>query len=684
MLATPKRKLIPLTASLFFILSVTLFFATSAFSEGDEDSGAAEQSGTPALSCDTIPPLMKAFQRNHVSETKMDGKLFSRVAEQFVKRVDPSKTLLRKSDADSTSTFVMNFMKKLESPNCKQLDQVKDIMIMRMQEQLNFVKKTLDDKKYKLDENVEIIIDADKRTYAKDKKEFEAKLLKNVHFQISNYLAADEKIAGAKKKLVRRYERMLKRTKDLKKEDIYEMMVNAFASALDPHSSYFTADTLEDFQISMRLSLEGIGASLTSEDGYTVIQELIKGGAAHASQKLEPKDKIIAVGQGSNGALEDVIDMDLRDVVKKIRGKSGTTVRLKILRAKGEVERFIVSLKRSKVKLEDDAVKVTYKEKKVGDKTLKLARLELPSFYGDAELKERSSYRDMAKALDEIRKNKADGLLLDFSGNGGGRLEEAVKIAGLFIKEGNIVATKDSRRQIQSLKDEDPRLQWDGPMVILVSRASASASEIVAGALKDYKRAVVIGGDHSFGKGSVQSVMPLPPGLGAMKVTIGLFFIPSGVSTQHHGVDVDVAIPSVFTADDYGERFLDNSLKPDAISSFLSKNANTETLAWKPISTKEIRKLAENSKHRVEKNKKFDEVRKEIAELKERHGILKLADLRKKNKERKSKETKDDTSKKDEDKPGPDVEESFNVLADLIFLQKGQEEMLAISSKSPN
>lgn len=665
-----------------FLLLLTITFSFNSLSLADDrDLSQAGQEDKNPLQCETLPPLMKAFQRNHVSEQKMNDDLFGKTVDQFVKRVDPSKTLLRKADTDSIRTFVMNFMKNMDSPKCTQIIQVKNMMIMRMQEQLNYVKKVLADKKYKVNENIEIIIDSDKREYAKNEKEAQEKLLKNIHFQISNYLAADEKLPSAKKKLVRRYERFLKRTNDLKKQDIYDMLINSFASALDPHSTYFSQDALTDFQISMKLSLEGIGASLTSEDGYTVIQELIKGGSAFKSGKLESKDKIIAVGQGKSGPLEDVIDMDLRDVVKRIRGKSGSTVRLKILRAKGEVERFIIPLVRSKVKLEDDAVKVTYRKKKVGGKTLNLAHLELPSFYGDAELKERSSYRDMAKALEKIKKKNVDGVLLDFSSNGGGRLEEAVKIAGLFIREGNIVATKDSNRKIQPLKDMDPKVQYDGPLVILLSRASASASEIVAGALKDYKRAVLVGGDHSFGKGSVQSVMPLPPGLGAMKVTIGLFFIPSGVSTQHQGVDVDVSIPSLLAVDDYGERFLDYSLQPDSISRFVSKEANTDSMIWKPVTKEQIRKLANYSQKRVKTDKRFDEIRKEIKENKERKGVIKLADLRKKSKERKSKKDKKKKKGAKEDEPKAAVEESFNVLADLILLQEGKEEMLANSYK---
>ena len=397
---------------------------------------------------------------------------------------------------------------------------------------------------YKFNENVKIITETDKIKRSKNLNEMRSRLEKYIHFQISNYLLNESNLKEAKKKLIKRYKRNLKRVKELDEQDIYDLVLNAFAVTLDPHSMYLSQESLEEFHIAMSLSLEGIGASLTSKDGYTIIHKLILGGAAALSKKLKPKDKILFVGQGKKGPMEDIVDMGLQDVVKKIRGKAGSIVRLSILRHGKENKSFVVHLKRAKVKLESLAAKVKFRKIKVGKEKIKIAHVLLPSFYGDSN--KRSSYADLKKILEKVKKEKAAGVVLDFSSNGGGHLEEAVKIAGLFVKEGNVVTTKDVQKNIRRLKDRDKRIQYAGPLVILISRVSASASEIVAGALKDYKRAVIVGDSHTYGKGSVQALRPLPGIPGAIKVTTGLFFIPSGYSTQHIGVSSDVVLPSSF------------------------------------------------------------------------------------------------------------------------------------------
>src|SRR3989344_303269 len=482
------------------------------------------------LSCHTLMPLMRAFARAHVSDATIDSGLIDNTADQFVKRIDPSKNLLFESDVKNFENVVRDFMKSSRLPDCTKLHGLLEILVARSQGQLEFAKRSLG-KDYKFYDKVEIVIDAKKRNFDKTQDEANERLMKNLHFQVSTYLLNDMKVDEAKTKLSHRYELNLKRIKEFAKADLYDALLNSFASALDPHSSYLSKEVLEDFQIAMSLSLEGIGASLTSEDGYTVIQELIPGGAAAKSKQLEAKDKILSVSaKGENGKEEmrDVIDMDLRDVVKLIRGPSGTQVKLSILRQGKETSSFTVSLKRSKVTLEDEATQVTFNNVKIGDKKEKLAHLVLPSFYGDNELKKRSCYTDMVKALEKIEKEKADGVVLDFSRNGGGRLEEAVKIAGLFFRQGNVGATKDLRKRVQKLADDDSRTQYSGPLIILTSRLSASAAEIVAGALKDYKRAVIVGADHTYGKGSGQAALPLPSIPGAIQVTTGLFFIPGG------------------------------------------------------------------------------------------------------------------------------------------------------------
>jgi carboxyl-terminal processing protease len=543
------------------LLAVVVFFGFS--------SVTFARPGAPEIQCMAVPALMQAFLRTHVTNPTASSDLNTKIASQFVKRVDPSKTILLQSDVDNIQPSVIRFMENQRDPDCSDIDAVKALLITRSQDQLTYAKAVLVDN-YKLVETAEIVLDPEKRQFPKTAAEAKDRQLTQIHFQISNYLMTDMKLPETRKQLVHRYELAVKRMQELSSSDLYDYLVNAMALALDPHSSYLSPEAMEDFQINMRLSLEGIGASLSPEDGYTVIQELIPGGAAARSKLLQPKDKIIAVGQNADGTREHVLDLDLRDVVRKIRGKAGTTVRLSILRTGKEAERFNINLVRSKVNLEDDAAKIEYYDRKVDGKIKKFARLELPSFYGDNTLQERSCSKDVAKLLEAAKKKKIDGLILDLSQNGGGRLEEAVRIAGLFIRKGNIVATKDSRKEVQTLDDTDAKVQYSGPLVVLISRLSASASEIVAGALQDYKRAVIFGADHTFGKGSVQAVLDLQNNFGAIKVTTGIFYIPGGNSTQHRGVVSDVTVPNIYSTDDLGEKYLDYSLKPDAIASFLS------------------------------------------------------------------------------------------------------------------
>jgi carboxyl-terminal processing protease len=473
--------------------------------------------------------------------------------------------------------------------------------------------------------------------------------------------------------------------KETSKEDIYSGYLDSFGRALDPHSSFFSRDVLEDFEISMGLSLEGIGATLSSQDGFTVIEQLIEGGSARASNQLQPQDKIVAVGQfkpnGETEAMENVVEMELRDVVRRIRGPKGTKVRLQIMRKKteGGVERFMVDLTRDKIKLEDEAASLSFMDREVNGQKTKIAVLNLPSFYADAKRGGRSSAADMKKLLKEAKEKGAESLVLDLSNNGGGSLDDAVKIGGLFFKTGNVVkqSSRDAGQEEAALDDRDAMVDWDGPMVVLTSRISASASEIVSGTLKDYSRAVIVGGDHTFGKGSVQSVVPLPPGLGAVKVTVGMFFTPGGFSTQHRGVAADVVLPGPFSTDEIGEKSLDYSLPPKQIKPFLSPEAYVASGpgAWKKIEPGIVAQLKTRSQARVSKNTEFQKIVENLKKNKEKSKAIKLADALKDTKEKKveadSKKNQSKDDKAAEYAKRADIQEAVNVAADLLALQRG-------------
>ncbi|MEZ0392226.1 MAG: carboxy terminal-processing peptidase, partial [Pseudobdellovibrionaceae bacterium] len=530
------------------------------------------------------------------------------------------------------------------------------------------------------DSKVELVFDPDKKPFPKTADEANDFLRKYIHFQISNYLATDMKMDEAKSNVIKNWDRTVKRTVETKEDDIYAGYLDSFARGLDPHSSFFSKDVLEDFEIQMSLSLEGIGATLSSQEGFTVVEALVPGGSAARSGQIQPQDKIIAVGQGEKGNLENVVEMDLRDVVRKIRGEKGTRVKLSILRKQGDgKKRFEVTLVRDKIKLEDEAASILYIDKDVGGVKKKIGIINFPSFYADSRRGGRSSAADVKKLIAEARAQKAEGLVLDMSNNGGGSLEDAVKIAGLFFQTGNVVkqSSREEGKGEMTYKDSDSQVDWPGPLVVLTSRISASASEIVAGTLQDYKRAVIVGNDHTFGKGSVQSVMPIPQNLGALKVTVGMFFTPGGYSTQHRGVNSDIQIPGQYVSDEIGEKYLDYSLPEKKIDNFTSPEAYVKegTNAWMTVNPDWIKTLADKSKVRVAKDPEFKKIEEELAKAKVKGKTIKLTEVTKdKEKKEKAKAAKNasKTEKEKEYLKRPDVMEASQVLSDLIALMTGK------------
>ena len=641
--------------------------------------------GAAVLSCPNIDKIQQVFLNQHINFKDSSDTVEARAVDQYIKRLDGSKIYLLEEDIGQIKKDMTGLFEQLRNGKCESLDKAQALYLKRVQERHEYAKKTLTDKKFKFEPKTELTLDPDVRKYPKNKAEADTFQGKYLQFQISNYLATGMKQNEAQEQVVRNYERQVKRVKDTTKEDLYSGYLDSFGRALDPHSSYFSRDMLEDFEIQMGLSLEGIGATLSSQDGFTVIEQLIDGGSAKASNQLQPQDKITAVGQykagGELGEMENVVEQDLRDVVRKIRGPKGTKVRLQILRKKadGSPERFTVDLTRDKIKLEDEAAAITYMDRDVNGEKKKIAILNLPSFYADAKKGGRSSALDMKNLLKDAKAKAADALVLDLSNNGGGSLDDAVKIAGLFFKAGNVVkqSSRDANQPEMALDDRDPAVDWDGPMVVLTSRISASASEIVAGTLKDYNRAVIVGGDHTFGKGSVQSVVPLPPGLGAVKVTVGMFFTPGGFSTQHRGVEADIVFPGPYSTEEFGEKHLDYSLPPKQIKAFISPEAFvTEGKgSWKKVEQGQIANLKMRSQARVAKSTDFTKITDEMKKAKDKGKVIKLADSLKETKDKKGEaDQKKNQSKEDKAvdyAKRADIQEAVSVAADLLALQKG-------------
>lgn len=395
------------------------------------------------------------------------------------------------------------------------------------------------------------------------------------------------KIAGKqpdeiRKTLDKRYANLSKTMRELKSEDVFQIFLNSYTNAIDPHTDYFTPKIAENFNQQMSLSLEGIGAQLQKQDDVVVIREIIAGGPAAMNGTLKPGDRIVGVGQGASGAMEDVIGWRIDDVVAKIRGKKGTQVRLEFIPAARGVdgEHSKVTITRQQVRLEEQAAKgeVITIPAADGVPERRIGVIKLPAFYQDFEGRRRnatnyaSATRDIAKLLEGFRADKIDGVVLDLRNNGGGSLDEAVELTGLFIDQGPVVQVRESGGRVTVNSDNKPGVAWDGPLAVLINRGSASASEIFAGAMQDYGRALVIG-ETSFGKGTVQNLQDLDrwpvkedSRFGQVKLTIAEFFRVAGGSTQHKGVVPDIAFPVSMDASEYGESTYDNALPWSHIS----------------------------------------------------------------------------------------------------------------------
>ncbi|MEE9913815.1 MAG: PDZ domain-containing protein [Deltaproteobacteria bacterium] len=637
------------------------------------------------LTCSRLPMLMGTYLANHYAMKDLTTEIRAHATDQMIKNLDPSKTLLYASDVKRLKKDLQQVFTIIESGNCASLKQVYDLLVARAKENEALVKEILGPD-YRLDETAELLIDVKKRPYVQTAAEKRALLKMVMQFQIENDLLAGIDLAESKKKQIHRYELQTKRVVERNPEKLIASAAEAFALALDPHSTYLPPENFADLRIHMQLSLEGIGAVLSSDNGFTIIEELMPGGGAERSGLLKPKDKIIAVAQEGQRPV-DVIDMDLRDVIKMIRGKKGTKVTLTILRQAERTSRFDLTITRDKIDIKEQEAKITYETRQMNGRPYRFGVIDLPSFYGD-EKGEKSSYLDVKNLLVEARREKVDGIVLDLSRNTGGLLSDAVRIAGLFLGQGGIVAVKDGlgqetilangssaagmkgdKREVMTFPAEDPDVIYSGPLVVLTSRLSASASEIVAGALKDYHRAVIIGSDHTFGKGSVQTLTPLPRDLGGMKVTMALYFLPGGKSTQKVGVEADVRLPFWFMFEDVGETALDYPLPAQEISPFLEPSGSDAL--WKPVSQPLLSKLAARSGVRVAGEAKFAEIIKNNQEAAAKKGIIRLADLRKEAKKEGNgkKETQAEIKKKARDQYIPFINESINVLLDMLALE---------------
>jgi carboxyl-terminal processing protease len=422
----------------------------------------------------------------------------------------------------------------------------------------------------------------------------------------------------------RRYHSNAKRLHQYDNDEWLEAFLNSFTTSFDPHTDYMSPETEKNFEIAMSLQLEGIGASLESDDGYTVVREIVPRGAADKDGRLKVEDKIVGVGQKDEGEIVDVVDMKLSDVVKLIRGAKGTIVRLEVLPADG-AERRIYKIAREKIELTDKEARGEVFEAghKADGSPYRIGVIDLPSFYRDIDAERRgdpnfkSATRDVRAILTDFSRKGIDAVVLDLRGNGGGSLPEAVSLTGLFINDGPVVQVKATDSRAQHLDVEEPGTAWTGPLVVLISKFSASASEILAGAIQDYGRGLIVGDHCTHGKGTVQSLLDLgqrllynPNSMGALKITTQQFYRPDGDSTQKRGVLSDVELPSLTTHFPVGEADLDYPVDFDKVTALRHKQFGQAG----PLILDQLRAL---SQQRVQGNEKFQKVVRNIARYQE-------------------------------------------------------------------
>ena len=581
------------------------------------------------LACGAIPNIARQMLNVHVLFRKFDNDMWVRVADIYTKRIDPSRTLFLDKEIARIRSQLIGVFGAVLRGNCAGLDRLHTLRQERSRQLEMFVHRELTRGDWAPDPTVEIFIDSKKRGHPKTPEERDALYKRLIQFRIASAMQSGGDLDDARRRVIHQFKLLARRIRELDSGDVYAALLDSMAKALDPHSAYFSVEQLEEFSIALNLALEGIGAQLRSVDGYTIVDRVIPGAPADRQGQLRQKDKIVAVAQDGEAPV-GVIDWSIGDVARQIRGPKGTKVHLTILRQGETVETFRITILRDKVDLKQRAAKLRYHTIARGGETLKLAIIELPSFYGDIRNPgARQSHQDVARLVREAREQGVRGVLLDLSRNAGGLLTEAEKVAGVFMDGGGVVQVRDRLQGDKTLRDRDGRIEWDGPLVVLTSRGSASASEIVSAALQDYARAVVAGDGKTHGKGTIQTLQPLTKGLGAIKVTTGFFFGPNGRSVQNLGAISDVVIPPAFNTDDMGESKRPYSLPNKTISPLPDLAERKSAAPWRPVTPEFIARIVERSRLRVAASEEFAKIAERIAVQRARakKGLVRIAEL---------------------------------------------------------
>ena len=575
---------------------------------------------------DTCVSIVAYLERSHYLGLRFNDNLSSKILDQYINILDPSKNLFTQNEIrefEKIRYWLDNTLKKGDlTPGYALFN----IYLERSFEKLNYINKSIENwrKTLKFDDNDEISLDRKNAPWPVDKESLQTLWrheLKNTIISLRIEEESDEDITNI---LVKRYKSRLNRLMQTNSEDAFKTYINSVAMSFDPHTQFFPPRMSEDFDIQMSLSLEGIGAILQTEYEYTKVVSLIPAGPADKSGQLMPGDKIIGVGQGLKGTIQDTVGWRIDEVVNLIRGPKDSFVSIKIIPAgQKDSQNFkIISLKRDKVKLEEQAAHKKIIPFRRNEQSFNIGVITIPTFYLDFKgMQEgtsdyRSTTRDVLFLLEELKKENIQGLIIDLRDNGGGSLQEANQLTGLFIKSGPTVQIRSRNGYMSRLDDPDPSVAYGGPLIVMVNRMSASASEIFAGAIKDYNRGIVVG-TQTFGKGTVQSLQPIENG--QLKLTTAKFYRISGESTQNLGIIPDIEFPPFYNNDETGESSLDGALLWD----------KSERAAYKPYPDAAIKyaisQLKEKYLKRIESNPDFTYLRERYKLSKEIYDLKSLS-----------------------------------------------------------
>ena len=653
----------------------------------------AAQDEKQKLTGPVVKGIVEQFVSMHYAQKPLDDEMSAKIFKLYLNRLDPAHYYFLAADVNEYRQFETRIDDMLLRGKVKLALEIFERFKVRLSERLAMMEEFLaEDFDFSRDANW--TLEREDLPYPETTEEARKIWRTKIEFDLLTLKLADTSIKDGKERLMKRVRGMWKDFSQYENDDVVSIFLNSMAAAYDPHSSYLAAQDLKNFDISIKLSLEGIGAVLRWEDGYTVVNSIVPGGAAARHGKLKADDRIIAVAQGKE-AFESVIDMRLNNVVQLIRGKRGTKVGLQILRkTKKGFDTLKLVIVRDKIILKDGEARAQIfvhpspEENKTAQETNRIGVIKLPSFYVDFNDRRKnpknykSSSRDVKKHLKEFVRENVDGVILDLRSNGGGGLDEAINMAGLFIGHNPVVIVRQSGGRRVTVHRSRERAVYDGPLLIMLNRYSASASEILAGAMHDYQRAILAGDTTTFGKGTVQNIFQLPEGYGALKVTIAQFYRVSGWSTQNRGVETSLVLPSLYNARDIGESTLDNALpwrSIDQVSYRVSGNLK-----------KVLPKLKQLSENRIANSEFFQKVKEDVQEYLTTIKPLKYTSILKMQEDNLRRKTQRDqelesVSEKADDDNSDDTEieeekkeiqldeymkESLEILSDYIKLQK--------------